>query len=173
MFQSMVEGRYVPWDLLVKDVPKEKAHDLEFLVDMLDWEANVDPEFGQHNMTKPRPVRNESEMADAGYRELWVTYGTRYYSAKELTVLPKRSVVIKDAAAYGLILTQGFGKLGVHTIETPALIRFGELTNDELFVSAEAAIRGVEITNASDKEPLVILKHFGPGNPDAASLIIQ
>jgi len=171
MFQSMVEGRYVPWDLLVKDVPPEKAHDLEFLVDMLDWDANVDPEFASHNLTLPRPVRDEKEMSDAGYREVWVTYGTPHYSAKELTILPKRSVTIKDAAAHGLILTQGFGKLGVHQVETPALIRFGELTNDELFVTAAAASAGVTITNLSDKEPLVMLKHFGPDNPDARALI--
>ncbi|MDQ2840316.1 MAG: hypothetical protein M3Y72_04605, partial [Acidobacteriota bacterium] len=58
MFQSMVEGRYVPWELLVKDVPEEKAHDLAYIVDMLDWEANVDPEFASHNLTKPRAVRD-------------------------------------------------------------------------------------------------------------------
>ncbi|HJY05869.1 MAG TPA: hypothetical protein VJ323_06105, partial [Bryobacteraceae bacterium] len=39
MFQSLVEGRAVGWDLLVKDVPKERAHDLDFLIGMLDWEA--------------------------------------------------------------------------------------------------------------------------------------
>lgn len=110
-------------------------------------------------------------MAESGYRELWITYGTKHYSAKELTVFPRRSISIKDAAAYGLILTQGFGQLGVHRIETPSLIRFGELTNDELFVSAGAAANGITIMNESDKEPLVMLKHFGPGNPDAASLI--
>ncbi len=167
MFQSMVEGRYVPWDLLVKDVPEEKAHDLDFIVGMLDWEANVDPEFASHNLTLPKAVRDEAEMKDAGYREVWVTYGTPHYSAKELTVLPGRSVVIKDAAAYGLILTQGYGQLGVHRVETPSLIRFGELTNDELFVSAQTAENGVKIVNESATEPLVMLKHFGPGNPDA------
>src|SRR5947208_2198535 len=30
MFQSIVEGRYVPWSLLVKDMPKEKHKDLDF-----------------------------------------------------------------------------------------------------------------------------------------------
>jgi hypothetical protein len=173
MFQSMVEGRYVPWDLLVKDVPEEKSRDLDYIVDMLDWEANVDPEFVNHNFTKPRPVRDENEMADRGYRETWVTYGTKHYSAKELTVLPKRSVTVKDAAAYGLILTQGHGRFGVHQVETPSLIRFGEMTNDELFVSADAAKNGVQITNESDTEPLVMLKHFGPGNPDAEALIAK
>ena len=173
MFQSMVEGRYVPWELLVKDVPEEKAHDLDYIVDMLDWNANVDPAFASHNLTKPRAVRDSQEMADSGYIENWVTYGTKHYSAKELTVLPGRSVMVKDAAAYGLILTQGFGKLGVHRVETPSLIRFGELTSDELFVSADAAKNGVKITNESPTEPLVMLKHFGPGNPDAAALITR
>jgi hypothetical protein len=110
-------------------------------------------------------------MVDAGYRELWVTYGTPHYSAKELTVLPSRSVVLKDAAAYGLILTQGYGRLGVHRVETPSSIRFGELTKDELFVTADAAARGITIVNESEWEPLVMLKHYGPHNPEAAPLI--
>lgn len=171
MFQSMVEGRYVPWDLLVKDVPSEKAHDLEYLVDMLDWEANVDPEFASHNFTKPRPVRDEKEMSSLGYREVWVTYGTSHYSAKELTVYPGKSITIKDSAAYGLILTQGYGQFGAHAVETPSLIRFGEMTNDELFVSASAAAGGITVTNRSDQENLVMLKHFGPNNPDAEPLL--
>ncbi len=32
-------------DLLVKDVPEEYKHDLDYIVNMLDWEANVDPNF--------------------------------------------------------------------------------------------------------------------------------
>lgn len=171
MFQSMVEGRAVSWDLLVKDVPREYAHDLDYLIGMLDWDANVNPNFAASNFVAPLPVKDEPEMSDLGYLEVWVTYGTRHYSAKELTVLPRRSVSISDSAAYGLILTQGYGKLGVHDVETPSLIRFGELTKDELFVTAEAARHGVAITNRSETEPLVILKHFGPGNPDAEPLV--
>ncbi len=170
MFQSMVEGRAVPWDLLVKDVPPEHHHDLDFIIDMLDWEANVDPEFASHRLHHPKPVRLEQEMHDAGYSEKWVTYSTDKYSAKELTVFPGRSAVIKDAAAYGLIITQGWGSLGKMDVETPSLIRFGEMTKDELFVTACAARQGVKVTNRSDKENLVMLKHFGPGNPDAKGL---
>ena len=106
-------------------------------------------------------------MADAGYLEKWVVYSTPHYSAKELTVFPGRSVKLSDAAAYGLILVQGYGLLGKHEIETPALIRYGQMTKDELFVTADAAKEGVLITNRSDTEDLVMLKHFGPGNPDA------
>ena len=45
------------------------------------------------------------------------------------------------------------------------MIRFGQLTNDEFFVSAEAAQAGVTFTNPSDCDPIVILKHFSE-NPD-------
>jgi hypothetical protein len=37
-------------------------------------------------------------------------------------------------------------------------------------VSADAAKKGVRIQNLSETDPLVILKHFGPGNPDAEPL---
>jgi hypothetical protein len=171
MFQSMVDNRPVPWSLLVKDVPPELAHDLDYIVSMLDWEKNVDPEFGKRNKRFPVPLRDETEMKEMGYREVWVSYGSAQFSAKELTVLPGRTVVVTDGAAYGLILTQGHGRMGKLDVETPSMIRFGEMTADELFVSIGAAKAGVTVTNTSRCENLVMLKHFGPGNPEAAHLI--
>ena len=53
MFQSLVEGREVPWELLVKDVPKDKHQDLDFIIEQLDWEKNVDPHFKEHNYVEP------------------------------------------------------------------------------------------------------------------------
>jgi len=166
MFQSLVEGRVVPRDLLVKDVPLDKHDDLDFIVGMLDWDANVNPNFGRDNRVFPRPVHPFAETESNGYREQWVCYGTGWYSAKELTVLPARTVRSTDSAAYGLIVVQGEGTFGGHHVATPAMIRFGESTQDELFVTAAAAKAGVQIDNASASDPLVILKHFGPGNPD-------
>jgi len=166
MFQSEVEGRITPRALLVKDVLPQYHDDLDYLVEMLDWDANVNPNFAHDNRVFPRPVRPFAETEEAGYREQWVSYGTGWYSAKELTVLPKRTVTIKDAEAYGLILTQGYGTFGTVPVSTPSMIRFGELTEDELFVTADAARAGVRIENRSATDPLVILKHFGPGNPD-------
>jgi hypothetical protein len=171
MFQSEVDGRIVDWNLLTKDVKPEFSHDLDYLVSMLDWEANVNPNFAKSNKTKPRPVKPVEETEAEGYRELWVTYGTPHYSAKELTILPKQSVTIKDKAAYGVILTQGFGRMAKQSIGTPSMIRFGEMTEDELFVTAAAAEQGVLIENLSTSDPLVMLKHFGPGNPDAEGLV--
>ena len=170
MFQSEVEGRIVDWSLLTKDVLPQYTHDLDYLISMLDWDANVNPEFAKSNKRHPVPVSPIEEMKAEGFREMWITYGSRYYSAKELTVLPGHTVTIKDAAAYGLILTQGYGTFGSTQVCTPSMIRFGELTEDELFVTAPAAEQGVTIVNPSETDPLVILKHFGPGNPDAESL---
>ena len=98
MYQSMVDGRPVPWDLLVKDVPPEHHHDLDYLLDMIDWPANLDPEFGRNRQFHPIPVREEASMREGGYVEKWVTYSRPVYSAKELTVLPGRTATITDAA---------------------------------------------------------------------------
>jgi hypothetical protein len=170
MFQSEVEGRIVDWSLMTKDVPPQHHHDFEYLIAMLDWDANVNPEFAKSNKRFPVPVRPVEEMEEAGYREVWITYGGADYSAKELTVLPGRTATIEDAAAYGLILTQGHGTFGKTAVSTPSMIRFGQLTEDELFVTADAAKAGVSIENPSTTDPLVILKHFGPRNPDAEPL---
>ncbi|HEY1759090.1 MAG TPA: hypothetical protein VGG72_27205 [Bryobacteraceae bacterium] len=170
MFQSLVEGRIVDWSLMTKDVLPEYHHDLDYLINMLDWNANVNREFAKTNKVFPTPVLPFEEMEASGYRELWITFGTAHYSAKELTVLPGQSVTITDSEAYGALVSQGHGKFGKHPVSAPTMIRFGQMTEDELFVSADAALRGVTIQNASASDPLVILKHFGPGNPDAELL---
>ena len=164
MYQSLVGDAIVPEELLWKDTPPDKLGDFDYLVEVLDWEKNVDPEFAAHHFMRPQAVRPEMEAE--GYVENWICYRSDAFSAKELTVLPGRRVTITDAAAYGLIMMQGHGTLGPWPIETPALIRFGQLTHDEFFVSETAAQAGVVIHNPSPTDPLVMLKHFGPGNPD-------
>ena len=47
------------------------------------------------------------------------------------------------------------------------MIRYGQMTQDELFVTSDAARNGVAVKNESETENLVFLKHFGPGNPQA------
>jgi hypothetical protein len=173
MFQSLVEGRHVPWDLVVKDVPPDKHKDFDYIVSMLDWDLNVDPEFVKNRFRKPVPVGNEDEMKEKGFIEKWVVYGSADFSAKELTVLPGRTIVITDKAAYGVIVLQGSGMMNEFRIEAPSIIRFGELTEDELFVSESAAKAGVIITNLSQHNNLVMLKHFGPGNPDTPATCVE
>ncbi|MCS6976483.1 MAG: hypothetical protein NZM31_05665 [Gemmatales bacterium] len=168
MYQSMVEGRYVPWDLLIKDVPPGHHHDLDYLVNQLDWEANVDPNFKDHHYLEPIPV---ADTLSEGYIDKWVVYGKvngqELFTAKELTVMPGVKVRIKDNGAYGLITVQGSGWIGRQRLQTPAMIRFGELTEDEVFVTHDAAREGVVFDNTGS-EPLVTLRYFGPNtNPNA------
>jgi len=163
MYQSLVGSQVVPEELLWKDTPKERSNDVEFLLEVIDWELNLDPNFAQNRFMRPRPI---DQMKADGFLENWICYKSKVFSAKELTVLPSRTVTIKDNAAYGMIMMQGHGKMGVWDIETPAIIRYGQLTNDEFFVSEDAAKQGVAITNLSKNDPIVMLKHFGPDNPD-------
>jgi hypothetical protein len=166
MYQSVVNGQVVPKELLWKDCPPDRVGDVDYLMEIIDWEANVDPHFAEKHLMHPLPVRPQEEMARDGYCENWICYRSGAFSAKELTVFPGRSVTVRDSAAYGMIMMQGHGRMGVWDIETPILIRYGQLTRDEYFVSDAAAHRGVTVTNASSCEPLVMLKHFGPENPD-------
>jgi hypothetical protein len=166
MYQSLTGDAIIPEELLWKNSPKEKVGDFDYLIEVLDWEANVDPNFAANHFMPPRPVRPVAQMQAEGYIDNWITYKSPEYSAKELTVLPGRSVTIRDGGAYGMILLQGHGKMGVWDVDTPAIIRFGQLTMDEFFVTEEAARAGVAISNLSRTDPLVMLKHFGPGNQD-------
>ncbi len=172
MYQSMVEGRYVPWSLLVKDMPKERHKDLDWIVDQLDWEANVDPSFKDNHYLEPVPV---ADTRSEGYVDRWIVYGKVHgkqcFSAKELTVDAGVKAVVKDNGAYSLICVQGVGKINGQPLNSPKLIRFTELTEDEYFVTADGAQDGVTYENCSETEPLVILRYFGPEvNPDAPEL---
>jgi hypothetical protein len=171
MYQSMVEGRAVPWSLLTKDVPPDKHKDLDYLVDQLDWEANVNPRFKDIHYLEPIPV---ADTASEGYIDRWIVYGKvngeELFSAKELTVNPGVKVTIKDKGAYGLNAVQGTGTIGRHKLQTPAMIRYGELTEDEVFVTHDAARHGITFHNTGS-EPLVTLRYFGPDtNPDAPAV---
>lgn len=166
MFQSVVGDMVISQDLLWANTPPDRRGDFDYLVEIIDWEANTDPEFSHHHFMEPAAVMPVEQMAAEGYQENWICYKSTVFSAKELTVFPGKTVTVRDSAAYGLIAVQGHGTLGDWDIETPALIRYGQITMDEFFVTEAAAKAGVVIQNPSKADPLVILKHFGPGNPD-------
>ena len=166
MYQSLVGDAIVPEELLWKDTPKDRRGDFDFLLEVIDWDLNVDPELREHLFMRPRPVKPIEEMKAEGYIQNWICYKSDAFSAKELTILPGATVRMKEAGAYGMIMMQGHGTMGVWDIETPALIRFGQLTHDEYFVSEQAAMDGVQMVNTSQSDPIVMLQHFGPGNPD-------
>jgi len=162
MFQNIVWDAYTPKELLQKDVPDDRKNDLDYYVDLLDWELNIDPLFFENRYMAPKPVKALEDMHADGYEEFDIVYKSESFSAKELTILPGRSALIKDDGPYGVIVIQGHGTFGNLDIEAPALIHFGQMTHDELFVTAKAAKEGILIKNPSPTDELVMLKHFGP-----------
>jgi len=169
MYQSLVEGREVPWSLLVKDMPRNKHRDIDWIVEQLEWEANVDPNFKDNHFLKPVSVADTEKQ---GFVDRWIVYGKidgeQLFSAKELTVAPGAKCVIQDNGAYGLICVQGLGKINRQPLNSPKLIRFHELTEDEYFCTEDGARNGVTFQNKSATEPLVVLRYFGPEvNPNA------
>ncbi len=175
MYQSLVEGREVPWALLVKDMPKAKHQDLDFIVEQLDWEANVDPHFKQNHYLEPLL---HSGANKEGFFDRWIVYGKvrgeQLFTAKELTVNPGVKAKIKDNGAYGLITVQGEGRMNKMRLSSPKMIGFHELTEDEGFCTEATAKGGVTFENTSGTEPLVVLRYFGPEvNPDAPAISYQ
>ena len=128
----------------------------------MDWEKNVDTHFKEHNYLEP--IVDESRSGK-GYTDRWIVYGTidgqQLFSAKELTVEPGAKCKLQDAGASGWITVQGRGRIGKLALQTPAMIHFGEDTEDEVFITHTAATAGVEIENTGS-EPLVGLRYFGP-----------
>jgi len=162
IFQSLSNNINIPWSMLVKDVPAIYKNNLDYIVDLIDWDTNLDTTFYKKRFLKPKPIIPIEEMKEMGYEEYKIIYKSKDFSAKKLIIYPRKSVTIKENSAYGIIVIQGVGKFGALDIETPTSIKFGEMTNDELFVTVNRAREGVLISNTSNFENLVMLKHFGP-----------
>lgn len=162
IFENISSGEVNPRQRLVGDVPEDHKQDVDYVISLMDWEKNIDPHFREHYFRPPIPI----QPADESFSEKWITYGNPFFAAKELSIAPGATVTVKDRAAYGCILIQGHGIFGSFEAETAVLIRYGQLSADEYFVSEHAAQAGVKITNHSHFEPMVILKHFGPNLPD-------
>ena len=63
-------------------------------------------------------------------------------------------------------MVQGCGEIGQLAVDSPNYIRFGEMTADEVFVTAKRAGEGVTFKNTGT-EPFVSLRYFGPDtHPD-------
>src|SRR5262249_38934021 len=97
MYQSLLEGRKVPWSLPVKDMARSKRRDLDWIVEHLDWEAIVDSSFKDNHYLEPIPV---ADTRNEGFMDHWVVYGKiddqQLFTAKELTIEPGAKCEIKD-----------------------------------------------------------------------------
>jgi len=160
VFENVTSGEAYSYEFLVENVPDDEKTNIDYVLDLLDWDKNVDPNYRKHYF-RPPILASQDET----HMEKWIVYANEYIAAKELTVYPGQSVTVKDEAAYGCIFVQGHGKFGPYDAETPVMLRFGEKSADEYFVSEGAARAGVTVSNQSRFDPIVILKHFANNHP--------
>lgn len=160
VYENVATGEVYPHEFLVENCPEDRKRDVDYVLSLMDWERNIDPHFKKTYFRPPVTAHS-----DEAHTEKWIAYANDYIAAKELTVNPGQTVTVTDDAAYGCILLQGHGKVGVHDAEAAIMLRYGQLSDDEFFISEPAAKAGVVIANHSRSEPLVMLKHFGPNHP--------
>lgn len=161
VYENIASNEIYPYSFLAENCPEDKQENLDYIMELMDWELNTNPNYySQYH--RPPIVASQDE----NHLEKWISYGNDYIAAKELTVFPGKTYIDKEELAYGCIFIQGQGDFGKYKAETPTMLRFGQISQDEYFVGIQAAEQGVTITNTSKTEPIVILKHFPACHPD-------
>jgi hypothetical protein len=158
LWENVVDGEIFDKTWLSNFLPEGKENDMDAIMDVADWDLNMLPNY-REKFFRPPVLDQEGD----GFTQNWVCYGNDYVAAKELTVEPGAEVTVSDGGApFGCVVVQGRGEFGKFICESPTLIRYGQLTADEFYVSAGRSAEGLVVKNTSPVEPLVILKHFGP-----------
>jgi len=161
IMENVTMGEVNRLNLLTDCAPEEEKNDIDALFDQIDWEESTRSDYKETYFRAPK-VKSETAAAV----EKWVAYANEWVAAKEVTVFPGETYILKDQACYCALIAQGHGKFGVYGCEAPELVRFEDITGDEFFVSENAAKAGVAITNNSPYQPLVILQNFANNNPE-------
>ncbi|MFV0504985.1 MAG: hypothetical protein ACK5LT_13625 [Lachnospirales bacterium] len=157
VWENIVNGEVFEFSALSGYLPTEEKNSIEKIFEVADWEKNTCSDYRERYFRRP-----VIEVSENSYVQKWIVYGNDYVGGKELVIYPGKKALVKDSCAYGCVVIQGHGRFGKCDCEAPTMIRYGQATADEFFVSKNKSIRGVEIINLSKYEPLVILKHFGP-----------
>ncbi len=155
VYENITDGEIYGKEFLFENCPDEKQGDIDYVLSLMDFEKNIDPKYKETYFRAPIVLTDNDE-----YIEKLIVYGNEYIEAKEITIKPGKSAVIKDDTAYGTIIVQGYGSIGNHKCSVSTMLRFGQMSEDEFFVSHNAAKQGIKITNESGYEPLVMLKHY-------------
>ncbi len=166
IMENVTMGEVNPHNLLTDCAPEEEKNDLEAIFNQIDWEESTRPDYKETYFRMPK-VKYESDEAV----EKWVAYANDWVAAKEVTIMPGQTYMLTDQACYCAVVVQGHGSFGVFECEAPELVRFGDITGDEYFVSENTAKKGVKITNTSSYQPLVILQNFANNNPEVPTAV--
>lgn len=161
IMENVTMGEVNPGNLLTDCQPAEEKGDIDALFAQIDWEESTRADYKQKYFRAPKPLPETQK----GLSEQWVAYANEWIAAKEVTVAPGAKIKLADQACYCALVVQGHGSFGVFECEAPGVLRFGEVSGDEFFVSEDAAKKGIVIENTSSYEPLIILQNFANNNP--------
>ncbi len=152
--QAEVDGLKIDKALLYKHIPRdewEKKRERAVL-DQLLWDLNGDPYFYENHHTPPVDIPSSGQR---GGGEQWVYYNTTRFSGKRLVVKPGQKFLCKDRGVHNILVWRGKGTVNGLPIE-------GSCSGiDELLISHDRAVAGVEYANTGSRE-LEIIKFFGP-----------
>lgn len=162
IMENVTMGEINSEDLLTGSQAEQEKNDIDALFNQIDWAESTRVDYKEKYYREPRPLPQTQQ----GLAEAWIAYANEWLGAKEVTVAPGAAVVLKDQACYSALLVQGYGRFGEFNCETPGLLRFGQLSGDEFFVSEKSAREGITITNNSRYEDMVILQNFANNNPE-------
>ena len=154
MLQALNAGTIISKELLWKDVRDEDraAKGERFILELIDWEANGDPFFYEHHHLAPRLIDDSRQV---GGEEYWIFYDSTKFSGKKLLVRPSETYVATDAGVHNVFVWSGRGTYGGLPVEG------GDPALDEVVVTHDRAVRGVEVRNTGT-EDLLAIKFFGP-----------
>jgi hypothetical protein len=154
MLQALNAGTIISKELLWKDVrPEDRETKGErFILELIDWEENGDPFFYENHHLSPQPI--ESSRQEGG-EEWWIYYNTMKFSGKKLVVRPGCSYGSVDAGVYSVLVWSGSGTWGGVPVEG------GVPGRDEVLVTHDRAVRGVDVKNTG-RDDLLAIKFFGP-----------
>jgi hypothetical protein len=159
MLQALNHGKLISKELLWKDVSKEdrEGKGERFILELIDWQENGDPYLYENHHLSPQPIE---DSRTASGEEHWIYYNTTKFSGKKLVVHPGCSYVTVDQGVYNILVWSGAGTYGGIEVEGGAPGR------DELLVTRDRAVAGVEVRNTGTDD-LFVIKFFGPDvNPD-------
>jgi len=153
MMQAKVGDTFISKDLLWKDVRDEdrQKYGEKIILEMIDWQISGDPDFYTKRHTPPILIKDSIQ---GGSKEYWIYYNTNKFSGKKIYVKRGEKYFTKDDGVYNILVWRGTGLFG--GIE----IQGGNPSKDELLITHNRAVVGVEIINTGSQD-LEIIKFFG------------
>lgn len=161
IMENVTMGEVNGHNMLTDCAPENEKDDVDALFAQIDWKESTRPDYRSTYFRAPKPLAVTQE----GLSEAWVAYANEWIAGKEVTVAPGAEITLKDQACYCALVVEGHGSFGTFACEAPGMLRYGQNSGDEFFVSEASAKKGITIRNTSPYENLVILQNFANNNP--------